>query len=127
MKKTVLAGIVTAALISNLGYAAKLCGKISWQQAWDGGVFSVIDSSGMTVASTQLVYTGAMGCTDTFDDGMYIVRFNGFLEKKTAIFDDVTGCLTQPYQIEGATPSIVVFDNGRPPFNAGGLCAPATK
>ncbi len=105
-------------------FAAKVCAYISQESTWDGGVFSVIDQSGYTVATTSFVATGAQGCTDSFTPGNYIIRFNGVIGGKQArLSDGIFGCITDVYKIND-TVFTIVFNQGNPPFNNNNHCYP---
>lgn len=109
----------------NLAQSAKLCAKFSANSGWDTGVFSVVDSSGVTVATTTLMPKGAEACTTNVKDGIYVIRFNGALGASLPSFSDVYGCISTPYSFSGNETVTVVFNNGQPPFNNNEFCRPS--
>jgi hypothetical protein len=116
--------ILSLCFASQMSMAAKLCGKISDKTKWQGGVFSIIQPDGQTIATTPYITTGNQGCTDFFPSGTYIIRFNGALENTIKFSDDIYGCITAPYIFNDSTLSIV-FNQGFPPFNGNSFCYPA--
>lgn len=111
-------------LIAFSCHASKLCGYVSHDTKWDGGVFSVIDLNGITIATTPYIPTGGKSCTDSFIPGQYIIRFNGVLQgKSNPLADGLYGCITEVYNIPD-TIFTIVFQQGNPPFNGNSFCAP---
>lgn len=106
-------------------FAAKLCGKVSRNTKWHGGVFSIIEESGRTIATTPYIVAGNQGCTDSFKPGTYLIRFNGALENnKPMMSEEIYGCLTAaPYAFDETT-LYIVFNEGTPPFNGNSFCTP---
>lgn len=126
IKKHHIAVVVAVCFLNQVSFAAKLCGKISSETKWQGGVFSVINSSGQTIATTPYIIVGSQGCTDSFSPGTYLIRFNGGLENTKMNFsDEIYGCLTAPYVFDDTVLS-VVFNQGFPPFNGNSFCYPAS-
>lgn len=112
-------------LVSQFCFSAKLCGKISSETKWQGGVFSVVNQNGQTIATTPYIIVGGLGCTDSFSPGTYIIRFNGALENSNIKgFDETYGCITAPYVFDDTVLNIV-FNQGFPPFNGNSFCYPA--
>jgi len=111
-------------MVTNVGYSATLCGKISGDSHWSGGVFSVITNAGKTVATTNYIPSGEISCTEPFVAGKYIVRFSGAQDKNSVSFDGVYGCLTEPYIFTDTNTMTIVFNKGLPPFNGDPLCSP---
>lgn len=122
-KQTVILGFLFC-LLSQLSFSSKLCGIISGQTTWQGGVFSVIQDNGQTIATTPYILTGNQGCTNSFPPGNYIVRFNGVSDpSKITSTGNIYGCITEPYVFEDVVLNIV-FNQGTPPFNGNSFCFP---
>ena len=124
MKKRHIAVTLGLCLMGQFCFSAKLCGKISSETKWEGGVFSVINAEGQTIATTPYIIVGNQGCTDSFVPGTYIIRFNGALENNNIKFsDEIYGCITAPYVFNDTVLNIV-FNQGNPPFNGNSFCYP---
>jgi hypothetical protein len=128
-RKTTAASALCAALFlsSSVGFSAVVCGYISGTSAWQGGVFSVIDGSGTTVATSSYVLTGEQGCTSEFAGGAYLIRFTGATGKTVPVFENVYGCLTSLYTVKDSDTMTVVFNDGTYPFNNSSFCSPTKK
>lgn len=119
--------LMSVALITsaNIVCSAQLCGTISTPSLWDGGVFSVVDDKGQTVATTDFIIKGNAGCSNNFKSGRYFIRFNGGQQgKPTPPYKNVFGCITAPFLFEEERMT-VVFDQGRHPFNGNVFCRPS--
>lgn len=112
---------------ANLSFAASLCAKISAGSDWDGGVFSVINASGVTVMTTGFLSPGQDTCTQHFDEGEYIVRFTGFEAKKSMSYPGISGCMTGPYIFDSKDKVSMVFNDGAAPFNGDKNCSPSKR
>lgn len=106
-------------------HGAKLCAKISSSSSWSGGVFSVVDSSGITIASTRVIANGSEGCTENVKNGEYVIRFNGAYGASILPYDGVYGCISTVFEFKGNGVVSIVFNNGEPPFNNNEFCKPS--
>lgn len=123
MKRFICSSLALIALIiSNPSSSASLCAKISSSSDWDGGVFSVINSSGVTVMTTGFLSPGQSSCTKAFIPGEYIVRFTGYDGKKSLNYPGISGCITGPYLFNEEEKTSLVFNDNLPPFNGSKEC-----
>ena len=111
--------------INQVCFSATLCGVLSSDTRWTGGVFSVITETGQTIATTNVIAVGEQGCTQSFAPGTYLVRFTGIKGNEAlTLAEGIYGCLTQSYVFEESSILTVVFNHGRPPFDGNYFCDP---
>lgn len=126
MKKITSFSVLCCCIVfGSVSHGAKLCAKISSSSAWSGGVFSVVDANGITLASTRIIASGSEGCTENVKNGDYVIRFNGAYGPSVLPFDGVYGCLSSVFEFRGDRVVSIVFNKGEPPFNGNQFCTPS--
>lgn len=116
-KKNFFLSILLVSTIQSTFAYSNLCVKMDASSAWGGGVFSVINSAGLTVATTTFIMSGNQGCTYNITPGEYVVRFSGFQNLPSIASDEISGCVSDNYLFKDEEVVNMVFSDGSPPFN----------